>query len=50
MDVYIWSSQLLILNRSKFEIDADELDNIQNAIDFAWCELYPEQELEHLEC
>ncbi|XP_031735608.1 uncharacterized protein LOC116401390 isoform X1 [Anarrhichthys ocellatus] len=44
------------LNRSKFEHDADELDTIQNAADNdgvledAWCELCPEQELEHLEC
>lgn len=44
------------LNRSKFEKDADELDNIQNAIDGdgvvedAWCELCQEQELERLEC
>lgn len=44
------------LNRSMFEIKADELENVQNAIDQdgviedAWCELCPEQELERLEC
>lgn len=44
------------LNRGKFEIEADELDNIQNTIDTdgvledAWCELCPEQELERLQC
>ena len=43
-------------NGSKFEMDADELDNIQSSIDNndvvenAWCELCPEQELECLEC
>ncbi len=44
------------LNRSKFEREADDLDEVQNMIDRdgvledAWCELCPEQELERLEC
>ncbi|XP_077378697.1 uncharacterized protein LOC144019426 isoform X12 [Festucalex cinctus] len=44
------------LNRSKFEIEANELETVQNMIDSdgvlenAWCELFPEQELERLEC
>ncbi|XP_042269742.1 uncharacterized protein LOC121898666 isoform X1 [Thunnus maccoyii] len=44
------------LNRSHFEIKADELDEIQNTIDRdgvledAWCELCPEKELERLQC
>ncbi|XP_035813472.2 uncharacterized protein LOC118471686 [Amphiprion ocellaris] len=43
-------------NRSKFEIQAEELDNIQNAVDInnidedAWCQLCPEQNVECLEC
>ncbi|KAK0137016.1 hypothetical protein N1851_026800 [Merluccius polli] len=43
-------------NRSRFEINGDELDNIQNSVDpgavleDAWCELCPEQEQERLQC
>ncbi|XP_058472555.1 uncharacterized protein LOC131445864 [Solea solea] len=42
-------------NRSRFEVDADMLDDIQNRINLdgveedAWCQLCPEQELERLE-
>ncbi|XP_057716041.1 uncharacterized protein LOC130931338 [Corythoichthys intestinalis] len=42
-------------NRSKFEFEAEKLDDIQNsienngALEDAWCELCPEQELERLE-
>ena len=55
MDPYIVRS-VVDLNRSIFEIEADELENIQNRIDNdgiiedSWCELCPEQELERLEC
>ncbi len=44
------------LNRSKFEREVDDLDEVQKMIDRdgvledAWCELCPEQELERLEC
>ncbi|KAF0038041.1 hypothetical protein F2P81_010915 [Scophthalmus maximus] len=44
------------VNRVLFEIEADELDKIQDIIDSeglfedAWCELCPEKELERLEC
>ncbi|XP_073681626.1 uncharacterized protein [Garra rufa] len=44
------------LNRKKFELEADELDNIQNTIDSdgiiedGWCELCPELEVERLMC
>ncbi|XP_077364609.1 uncharacterized protein LOC144009028 isoform X1 [Festucalex cinctus] len=44
------------LNRSKFEKEANELEAIQNMIDSdgilenAWCDLFPEQELERLQC
>ncbi|XP_047183305.1 uncharacterized protein LOC124849374 [Scophthalmus maximus] len=44
------------VNRGSFEIEADELDKIQDIIDSeglfedAWCELCPEKELERLEC
>ncbi|XP_042601481.1 uncharacterized protein LOC122140744 [Cyprinus carpio] len=44
------------LNRKKFEMEADEFDNIQDAIDNnspiedGWCDLCPEQELERLIC
>lgn len=44
------------LNRNKFELEADELDNIQNTIDSdgvtedGWCELCSELELERLVC
>uniref|UniRef100_A0A8P4K4J2 ATP-dependent DNA helicase n=1 Tax=Dicentrarchus labrax TaxID=13489 RepID=A0A8P4K4J2_DICLA len=43
-------------NRSRFEIDAEKLDNIHNLVDTdavledAWCDLCPEQEQERLEC
>nr|XP_043868972.1 uncharacterized protein LOC122758736 [Solea senegalensis] len=43
------------VNRNRFEVDADMLENIQNRIDAdgvaedAWCQLCPEQELERLE-
>lgn len=44
------------LNRNNLEMEADELDEVQNVIDRdyvlkdAWCELCPEQELECLQC
>ncbi|XP_050957725.1 LOW QUALITY PROTEIN: uncharacterized protein LOC127158760, partial [Labeo rohita] len=44
------------LNRKRFELEADELDNIQNTIDSdgiiedGWCELCPELEIERLMC
>ncbi|XP_035506699.2 uncharacterized protein LOC118320024 [Scophthalmus maximus] len=44
------------VNRGLFEIEADELDKIEDIIDSeglfedAWCELCPEKELERLEC
>ncbi|XP_034537730.1 uncharacterized protein LOC117811513 isoform X3 [Notolabrus celidotus] len=44
------------LNRSRFEMEADKLDDIQHEVDSnvvledAWCELCPEQELERLQC
>ncbi len=44
------------LNRKTFEMQADELDIIQDAIDSngviedGWCDLCPEQELERLLC
>ncbi|XP_057683515.1 uncharacterized protein LOC130910330 [Corythoichthys intestinalis] len=42
-------------NRSKFELEADQLDDFQKSVESngeledAWCELCPEQELERLE-
>ncbi|TKS65838.1 ATP-dependent DNA helicase PIF7 [Collichthys lucidus] len=43
-------------NRSTFEVESEELDNVEELIhndgiaEDAWCELCPEQELERLEC
>ncbi|KAG7999536.1 ATP-dependent DNA helicase PIF1 [Nibea albiflora] len=43
-------------NRSTFEVESEELDNVEEQInndgivDDAWCELCPEQELDRLEC
>ncbi|XP_034553964.1 uncharacterized protein LOC117823040 isoform X1 [Notolabrus celidotus] len=43
------------MNRSRFEMEADKLDDIQHEVDSnvvledAWCELCPEQELERLQ-
>lgn len=45
---------VVYLNKRNFEMEADELDNVQNTMDTdgviedSWCELCPEQELERL--
>lgn len=53
---YPFCSSVVDLNRSMFEVDVDEQENVQNTIDHdgivedSWCELCPEQESERLEC
>lgn len=42
-------------HRSRFKVEADNLDEIRNSVDSdvledAWCKLCPEQELERLHC